>query len=256
SKRSNFLIRELNKTSNKLQNIITRLSTGKRINKASDDAASLAIAEALKADTVLADQGSRNLSFGTSMLQIAEGSLSQVQEIDTRLSELAAQSANGTLSDEQRQALQAEADELVAEKGRILGTTEFNGVNVFQGTSLQTSDGTIDVSGVDTSKINTSSFDISTQAAAQASLDSIKQEISDVASMLGDIGADSSRVSIAQQSEESKRVEFSAAESRIRDADIATEVANLVSTQIQQQTQSALLAHNNLTAKSVLDLLK
>jgi flagellin len=117
----------------KLSESYTRLSSGLRINKASDDAAGLSISESLKADTRLFNQGVRNLNDGASVLNIADGALSELSSIMIRLNELAEQSANGTLGNKQRQALDQEAQSLSKEYNRIARTTEFNGRKIFNG---------------------------------------------------------------------------------------------------------------------------
>ncbi len=125
--------RRLGTSSRSLQDSFTRLSSGLRINKASDDAAGLAIAESLDVDTSIYNQGVRNLNDGISLLSIGDAALNELSSITIRLTELAEQSANGALSNTQRKALDAEAQALRDEYFRISQTTEFNGVKLFDG---------------------------------------------------------------------------------------------------------------------------
>ncbi len=125
--------RSLSNATKKLGDSYTRLSSGLRINKASDDAAGLSISESLKADTRLFNQGIRNLNDGVSLLNIADGALNELSNITIRLRELATQSANGTFSNKQRVALDQEAQSLSKEYNRIARTTEFNGRKIFNG---------------------------------------------------------------------------------------------------------------------------
>ena len=125
--------RRLGQSTRSLQDSFTRLSSGLRINKASDDAAGLAIAESLAVDRRVFNQGVRNLNDGVSLLSIADGALSELTNVTVRLTELAEQSSNGSLSNKQRAALDEEAQALKDEFNRIARTTEFNGQSIFDG---------------------------------------------------------------------------------------------------------------------------
>ena len=127
--------RQLSSTSKELGTVFERLSSGQRINSAGDDAAGLAIAEALKADTAIFNQGVRNLADGLSLLTIADGAIESLVQITTRLEELASQAANGTYGAEQREALDKEAQALKDEFFRITKSTEFNDRNLFDGST-------------------------------------------------------------------------------------------------------------------------
>ena len=127
--------RQLSRTSAELGTVFERLSSGQRINSAGDDAAGLAIAEALKADSAIFNQGVRNLADGLSLLSIADGALESLSQITQRLEELASQAANGTYGTEQRKALDTEAQALRKEFFRITKTTEFNGRKLFDGST-------------------------------------------------------------------------------------------------------------------------
>ena len=135
--------RHLNKSQNSLQTASERLSSGKRINRASDDAAGLAIAARLATQLLGSEQAYRNANDGISLVQTAEGALSEVSEITHRIRELAVQSSNGTLSDDDRTALQLEVDQLQDQAAQIFSGTEFNGRAVLgenSSTTLQVGD--------------------------------------------------------------------------------------------------------------------
>ena len=129
------LIGSLNKNTKQLEGLFEKISSGKRINRASDDAAGLAIVDALESDVKTLDQASRNASDGISQIAIADGATSSISDINTRLQELASQASNGTLSGTQRGSLNSEFQQLTQERDRIISSTEFNGVKVFNGSS-------------------------------------------------------------------------------------------------------------------------
>ncbi|MEW6272853.1 MAG: flagellin, partial [Thermodesulfobacteriota bacterium] len=247
--------RHLESSSNALNRSLERLASGLRINSASDDAAGLAIADKLRADVRIASQAIRNANDGISAISIGEKALGKVGEILTRLSELASESATGLISDTQRSAIQAEFTALVSEVDRISNTTTFNGVNLLSGgttVDLQVGlDGTansrISFSTVNgsSSAIGLSNVAVSTAAAAQSALGAITGAIATVAQTRGTLGAVESRLNTAIQNLRVARENFSAAESRIRDADVAEETANLTRTTILQQAGVAILAQAN-----------
>ncbi len=254
---SKFILSSINKSTKSVKSAFTKLASGKRINKASDDAAGLAIADALKSDAAVYQQASRNTSDGQSLAAIKEGALTQAGDIEIRKRELATQAANGTLSDEQRASLNQEYQALSQEQQRIVATTEFNGRNVFQGeTSIEVDSGTqITIEGSELSFVD-SPGDISTQAGALSAVDQSEGNIQSFAQQKGRIGAETARLEVAGRRAEDSAVENLAAESRIRDADVATEVANLTAGKILQQAGLAVQAQANQTATNVLNLLK
>ena len=237
-----------------------KLSSGKRINRASDDAAGLAIVNALESDVRTSLQGARNAVDGVSVASIADGSLSQISDITARQSELATQAANGTLTDTQRQSLNAEFQQLDQEKGRILQTSTFNGVNVFSGETLQvgtdgSSSSQINIPSVNTASL-TGSLDISTAGAASSAIDALKTQSDSLGKVRGDIGASVSRLDIAENNARTKSTESDAAAARIRDLDVADETSKLTAATIRQHTDVALSAQaGKLNADTVLKLL-
>lgn len=258
--------RNLDNASNLLGKSFERLSSGLRINSASDDAAGLALADRLRADVRIASQAVRNANDGISAISIGEKALGKVGEILTRLSELASQSATGLVSTTQRSAIQTEFTALVSEVDRISTTTTFNGVNLLSaGTTVDlqvgldgTTNSRISFSTIDgsSSGIGLSNVAVSTAAAAQSALGSISTAISNVAQQRGTLGAVESRLNTAIQNLKVARENFSSAESRIRDADVAEETANLTRGTILQQAGVAILAQANQQPQLALQLLR
>ena len=256
--------RELNKALDNQKKSIEKLSSGKRINRAADDPAGLAIADALGASIKSLGQASRNISDVQSVSQIADGALTQVADISSRLKELATQSSNGTLSNEQRGALQAEYSALTQEVQRISQTTQFNGKNLLDGsdTTAQagiTSDANsqITLEGVDVGGAVSAvaSQDISTQAGAQSAITAVDSFITAISSSRGELGGSSARLEFAQNNVAVEKENAAAAESRIRDVDIAEASAEKIKNDILAQVNTALSAQSKLSAQNVLKLL-
>jgi flagellin len=251
----------LTKSTNELTKSFEKLSSGKRINKASDDAAGLALVSALEAEVRTSVQASRNSLDGVSITSIADSALGQISDITSRQSELAAQSANGTLSDEQRSTLNQEYQQLEQEKTRIVETTQFNGVSVFEGSTLQVgNDGSensqLSIPAISTASV-TAAQDISSAVGAQAAITSLKTQTESISKVRGEIGAVVNRLDTAQNSSSQKAFESEAAASRIRDADVAEENAKKTGFSIKQQVSVALSAQaGKLNADSVFKLLK
>ena len=261
--------RHLSETGESLSTSLERLSSGLRINNAYDDAAGLAIADRLGRDVRVSDQAVRNANDGISALAIGEKALGQVTATITRLSELAQQSATGTVTDTQRSAIQQEFTALLSEIGRISNVTTFNGVQLLSaGTtvSLQvgldgTSNSQINFTSVDGSvsgiiSVSQTSIAASSQSSAQSALGLLTSAIANVAQSRGTLGASESRLltAIAQLRVASEN--FSAAEGRIRDADIAAETANLTRSNVLQQAGVAVLAQANQQPALALQLLR
>jgi flagellin len=258
--------RNLDASTDLLTKSFERLSSGLRINSASDDAAGLAMADRLRADVRIASQAVRNANDGISAISIGEKALGKVGEILTRLSELASQSATGFVSATQRSAIQTEFTALVSEVDRISTTTTFNGVNLLSaGTTVDlqvgldgTTNSRISFSTINgsSSGIGLSSVSVSTAAAAQSALGAISTAIANVAQSRGTLGAVESRLNTAVANLKVARENFSSAESRIRDADVAEETANLTRATILQQAGVSILAQANQQPQLALSLLR
>lgn len=271
--------RNLGLSSDRLSASYERLSSGLRINKAKDDAAGLAIAESLKADQKVASVGIRNASDGISIISIADQAIGQITNVLSRLAELAQQSANGVFSNTQRSALANEFNALTSEIERIAFTTEFNGLRLlsgggevvfqvgFDGSSLSQvsyTGVTATLASLGLATANTSNVqfsivgntDLESQSAARLALDAIQEAITSVTRNRGTLGAAESRLDITIQNLQVARENFAAAESRIRDVDVASEAAELTRLNILQQAGAAVLAQANNQPQLALTLLR
>ncbi len=246
--------RHLLNSTNMFAKSMEKLSSGLRINRAGDDAAGLAISEGLKSDLRALDQASRNAADGISLVQTGEGSLDEVSNILLRMKELSEQSLNGTLSNTERTYLNAEFTNLKSEINRISDSTEFNGVKLLDGS--ETSPVKIQV-GIGTATADSVSIDLSddldaagigisgsidTSANATTAMGQIDDAIAAVTSARSTFGAIQNRLessirNIALQSEN-----LAAANSRIRDVDVAKETSTLTSYQILQQAGVSMLS--------------
>ena len=270
--------RRLSNTSSLLARTFEKLSSGQRINRASDDAAGLAIADALRADQRVASVAIRNANDGISSIAIADSALGEISGVLTRLAELAEQSANGVFSVVQRSALSNEFVALASEIERIAVTTEFNGVKLLSGgatVQLQVgfdsgSTSQISYSGVQgtlaslglaragvsalTYSVNAAS-NLEGQSAARNALDAVNAAISSLASTRGELGSTQARLEVTVTNLAVARENFASAESRIRDVDVATEAAELTRLGILQQAGAAVLAQANQQPALALSLL-
>lgn len=268
--------RNLSKSQSALGESIGRLSSGLRINKASDDAAGLGISENLKADIRGIAQAGRNANDGVSLAQVAEGALNEQHGIVSRMRELAVQASNGTLGGTERGYIDAEFDELSAEFDRIANTTEFNGQKLIDGSasagltmqvgfqntandrlSLSVSESRAAVigSGAVTGQTNIASVSLSTAAGAQAALDTFDTAIQELSTSRAKVGAFQNRAQITISNLAVAHENLSAANSRIRDVDVASEAAELTKNQILSQAGLSVLGQANGLPSSALSLI-
>ncbi len=274
----------LNNNRSMLQTSIERLSSGLRINHASDDAAGLSIGTQMNADVLSMTQASNNANDGVSLLNTAEGALSQQSNILTRMRELASESASGTVNDTQRVSIQTEFGALQSEIDRIAGVTQFNGVNLIAsgtgtliggGTSLvqigihNTANDSLDVNkAVGLSSlvgangftqsglgVDSSVYAVSSLGNAQSALGAIDSAIATVSTARGGIGAVVNRLGYTLSNLSTASQNESAAKSQIMDADYAVEVSNFTRNQILVQASTAILAQANQVPQTVLQLL-
>jgi flagellin len=269
--------RILGVNNDRLAQSVERISSGIRINRGADDAAGLAISEALRSDIRALRQAVRNANDGISLINVAEGALNEQASILIRLRELASQASTGTVGSTERQTVQLEFDALRLEIDRIASTTAFNGQNLVDG-SLSSSvaatsqiliqvgidsspdsrinlNNQIDLAAVTASSLAIDILSVTTAAGALTALDSINTAISTVTQGRGKVGAVQNRL-VRTISNLSISVEnLQAAESAIRDADIAEEVALLTRNQILVQASTAMVGQANLIPQSVLQLL-
>ena len=258
--------RNLGGTQRALAGNLGRLSSGLRINQASDDAAGLGISERLKAQIRGLSQASRNANDGVSMIQIAEGAMNEQAGILTRLRELGVQASNGTLGTEERGYIDTERQALVDELDRISTVTEYNGVAMLGADagdiSMQvgirgTADDRIDVSfeATDSGALGVDTLDFASAAGAQASLDAIDGAIDTLSLNRASIGSAQNRLVITMNNLSVAHENLSAANSRIRDVDIAEETAAMTRNQILSQAGTSVLAQANQLPSAALSLL-
>ena len=249
-----------------------KLSTGSRINYAKDDAAGQAIVTRLSAEIQGLSAASRNAADAQSMLDTADGALQESQTVLLRMRELAVQSANGTLTDADRDHTDAEFQQLVSELTRIADNTTFAGQNLLNGAnfSFQIGEGanqTISVSIDDMAATDLNVYDDSTTAGtndvnlqssanAQTAIGLIDAAIEEVSGERGELGAVSNRLSSTMANLDQINVNLSASRGRIQDADFAAETANLAKNQILQQAATAMLAQANASQGTVLTLIQ
>ncbi len=260
--------RNLGNTQSALDSSISRLSSGMRITKAGDDAAGLGISTNLEAQVSSYNQAGRNANDGISVAQTAEGSLNQVSNILSRLRELAMQSASDGVGTDGRTAIKNEATQLTGELDRINATTEFNHANIFgaaaalnfqvgiRGTTNDTI--AIDTTNmkVDSASLAVDGIDLGTDAATSAlALASIDSAISTVSGFRADLGAVGNRLQSAVSTIQTASENLSAADSRIRDVDVAEETSKLSRSQILAQAGISVLAQANQMPQMALKLL-
>ena len=259
--------RNLSYNNTQLSKVAEKLSSGYRINRAADDAAGLAISEKLRYQINGYNQALRNAQDGISMIQTAEGALTEVHSILQRLNTLATQAANGTLQDPDRNQIQLEVNQLVQELSNITGKTKFNGITLLDGStkSVKFQVGwengttiTADLgSGLKNSTLfgSTGKIDISSQAGAEAALKTIQSAITKVSNQRATLGAVQNRLEHTINNVGVNAENLSASESRIRDADIAQEMTEFTKNQILVQAGTAMLAQANAIPQNVLRLL-
>lgn len=247
-----------------LRKSLERLSSGLRINRAADDAAGLAIAEDFRAQVRGFRVAQRNAQDGVSLVQTAEGALSEISNIMQRIRELAVQSANGTLSTANRTDLNAEATELVASVTEILTRTDFNGIDPFGATAVVIQSGadanqTTTLSGTGTAlnaaALSLGAISLTTAANANTAITSLDTGIGVLNTRRAQFGAAQNRLEFTINVLAIKEENALASESAIRDADIARETADFTRNQILVTAGTSLLAQANLVPQTALQLL-
>jgi len=259
--------RNLTVNTNQLQRSVERLSSGLRITRASDDAAGLGVSETLRAHIRSINQATRNANDGISLTQVADGAASTIGNLLSRLRELTTQSASGTIGTTERSYLDQEFVTLRSEIDRIATVSEFNGqallsgatnsFEVFVGFKSGTGNAlTADLNDLDVSSIGLSGVNISTSANAQSALSNIDSAISAVATARAEYGSIQNRFEAAISNLQVTSENFIAAESRIRDADIAYETSQFTKNQVLVQSGVAVLAQANSLPQQALALLR
>ncbi|MEA2480469.1 MAG: flagellin [Thermoleophilaceae bacterium] len=253
--------RQLSGNSDKLSKAMEKLSSGYRINRAADDAAGLAISEKLRGQINGLAQASRNTGDAVSLVQTAEGALNEVHSMLQRVRELAVQYKNGTLSTSDRNAIQSEVNQLASEVERIGTDTSFNGIALLNTASTVT----FQVGASDGQQINVTTISLGAQVASAAfaltatgasDIDEIDTAINNVSSARAQFGAVQNRLEHTATNLASYQENLTASESRIRDADMASEMVNFTKLQILQQAGTSMLSQANQAPQGVLSLLR
>ncbi|HAH61045.1 MAG TPA: flagellin [Treponema sp.] len=261
-----------------IQGNIEKLSSGERINKAGDDASGLAVSEKMRSQIRGLNQAGRNIENGVSFIQTTEGYLTETTDILQRVRELAVQSANGIYSDEDRMQIQVEVSQLVSEVDRIASQAQFNGMNLLTG-GFGRSDGartmqfqvganvdqnvrvyigtmTAQALGLKGAQGADEQISISSPDAANAALATVDNALKNVTKQRADLGAYQNRFEMAAKGINIAAENTQAAESRIRDTDMATEMVNYTRNSILTQAGTAMLAQANNQSQNVLSLLR
>jgi len=252
---------------------LERLSSGYRVNKAADDAAGLAISSRFRAQIRSLQQAQRNTSQAVSMLQVAEGSLNEIHNILERLKELATEAASDTVGDTDRSKIDSEADTLLAEIDRISQATKYSDTQLIYSTATTWGDTaysadiqvgykdedydkiSISLKAINTATLGVNNLDLSSQASAQAALNTLETAIGSVAAARSDIGAVQNRLEYTASNLAVTVENYVASDSVIRDVDMAAEMTNFTKNQILVQSATAMLAHANMLPQNVLTLI-
>jgi flagellin len=261
--------RTLNRTQNGLNLSFQRLSSGFRINSAADDAAGLGVSESLKARIRSFRVAERNTNNAIGMTRTAEGGLGEISGIVLRMRELAVQSANGDLTSTDRSYIDTEFQLLKEEIDRVANSTEFNGIALLSGTAADitfqvgigtTSNDTIDVGfgGVSVSALGLSGISVggSTSTSAVSAIDAVDAALTSVSTTRAEFGAAQNRLGIAVTNSQTIRTNLEAANSAIRDVDIAEETSILARSQVLLQAGTSVLSQANQSPQLALSLLR
>ncbi|MDR1125466.1 MAG: flagellin [Deltaproteobacteria bacterium] len=279
--------RNLSVSYGNLETSVRRLSSGLRVGTAADDAAGLAIRELMRADIASLNQGVRNANDGISLIQTADGALGVIDEKLIRMKELAEQAATGTYNSDQRLMLESEYQAMASEITRIANSTDFNGVHLLNGNLsssvhngeglvstgklkvhfgsgndcsedyyyIQIGNATASALGLGNQSYEDDGFSISTQAAAQRALVAIEHAITSKDKIRANLGAMQNRLENTISNLQIQAENLQAAESRISDVDVATEMTEFVRNQVLSQAGVAMLSQANSMAQMALQLI-
>jgi len=244
---------------------IERLSTGRRVNSAADDAAGNSIATRMTSEVRGLNMAIRNSNDGISLAQTAEGGMNEITNMLQRMRELSVQSANGTLAAGDRTNLQTEVTALIAQIGDVASRTSFNDVALLDGTNtsinIQTGSGAnqtvaITLTDVDAAALAVDALDISTEAGATAALASLDTALNTITTAQASLGADQNRLQTTVSNLSDRVANVTEARSRIMDVDFSAETTQLAKNQILSQASTAMLSQANQSQQSVLSLLR
>ncbi|GHV80796.1 flagellin [Spirochaetia bacterium] len=273
-----FANRQLGVTQGDVAKSIEKLSSGQRINRAGDDASGLAVSEKMRSQIRGLNQAERNIQNGVSFIQVTEGYLQESQDILHRLRELSVQSANGIYTDEDRMQIQVEVSQLVDEINRVASHAQYNGMNILTGSFAQNSAvnrvmqlqvganmdqnesifiGTMTAQalGLQNPDGDAGTISIASPEEANQAIGSIDSALKLISKQRADLGAYQNRFEMASEGIAVAAENLQASESRIRDADMATEMVAFTRDSILSQAGTAMLAQANMQTQSVLQLL-
>jgi flagellin len=247
---------------------IEKLSSGQKINRAGDDAANLAVSEKMRSQIRGLNQAERNIQSGVSFVQATEGYLQESQDVLQRIRELAIQASNGIYSDEDRMYIQVEVSQMIDEVNRIASHAQFNGMNMLTGkfageeNALMLHVGAnvdqrkaVSVGDMTATGLGITQISLATSDEANSSLATVDEALKTLNKQRADLGAYQNRFEVAQKGVAIAAENLQAAESVIRDADMASEMVNFTRDNILVQAGSAMLAQANTKTQSVMRLL-
>lgn len=262
----------LRQVDRQLQKSLEKLSTGLRINRASDDAAGLSVSEQLRTQVRGLNMGARNIQDGVALINIAEGALIEVEAMLQRMRELSIQSANDTLTSKERGYINIEVEQLKTEIDRIVSGTQYNSQSLMNGTApwgvapggvlhIGPNNTNADkiqyaINPMDTARLGIATTNLLTQTDSTAAISSLDVALSSVNALRADLGAIVNRLEHALTNQENQETNMQAAESAIRDTDFATETTAFTKHQILSQSSTAMLAQANTAPQNVLSLLQ
>jgi flagellin len=263
-----FADRSLGVTQNAITTNIEKLSSGLRINKAADDASGLAVSEKLRSQIRGLNQADRNIQNGVSFIQTTGGYLQETQDILHRLRDLSIQSANGIYTDDDREQIQVEASQLLDEINRIASHAEFNGIALLTGAFGRESETVMQlqvganqnqnermyIESMSIEALGVQDLKLITADEANQAIDTLDKALKIVSKQRADLGAFQNRFEIAQNGVQIGAENLQAAESRIRDVNIAAETVLYTKNNILAQSGTAMLAQANIESQSVLQL--
>ncbi|MBE0531330.1 MAG: flagellin [Rhodospirillales bacterium] len=262
---ANTALRYLNVNSDEQSGNLARIASGSRITKASDDASGLAIGTKLQMDVATLTQAQTNAANGASILSVADGGMSSISDILSRMKTLATQSLSGTVTDTERAYIDAEMTELIAEIDSIVAATSFNGTSLLDGSyaavnflagTEATDVLTVTITNVDSTALGVAAAAVDTAANATTALGLIDTAIDALSAARATVGATMSRFEFREGMLATSLENTDAAQSSIMDADIASEQAELASNEVKTQAAIAALAQANQLPQELLDLLR
>ena len=267
---ANNAFRQLGMNNTQVSKSLEKLASGYRINRAGDDAAGLAVSESMKAQIKGLEAASSNSQDAISLVQTAEGALTEVHDMLNRMVELATKAANGTYTDEQRGNYQDEIKQLQDEIDRISQTTEFNGQKLLSGgtmatngltmqvgtTNVATNQLTVTIANMGAASLGISAVKVNAVTSAQAAIAAINKAITTVSKTRSGLGAMQNRLEHTINNLDTTAENLSAANSRIRDTDMAKEMMKYTQMNVLVQSAQAMLAQANQQPQSVLQLLQ